>query len=103
MKLQLRGADMLARLGGDEFAALVSVVHSRKDVEEIACGLEHCFDDPFLLEEFVLSGEASIGIALYPENGVTNDSLLNAADAAMYQAKNRKREIALGLASTRNS
>lgn len=103
MKLQLRGADMLARLGGDEFAALVSVVHSRKDVEEIACRLEHCFDDPFLLEEFVLSGEASIGIALYPENGVTNDSLLNAADAAMYQAKNRKREIALGLASTRNS
>ena len=90
MTRQLRGRDMLARLGGDEFAALVSVVHSRADVEEAAHRLEHCFETPFVVEEYSLWGEASIGIALYPEDGLTKDSLLNAADAAMYAMKNRK-------------
>jgi diguanylate cyclase (GGDEF)-like protein len=91
MKRQLRGGDMLARLGGDEFAALVSVVRSRADVEEAAHRLERCFDTPFAVEEHSLWGEASIGIALYPEDGLTKDSLLNAADAAMYEVKNSRR------------
>jgi diguanylate cyclase (GGDEF)-like protein len=103
MKLQLRGGDMLARLGGDEFTALVSIVHSRRDVEEIACRLEHCFDDPFIIEEVFLSGAASVGIAFYPENGATRDSLLSAADAAMYEVKNTKRKIAEILTDTSNS
>jgi diguanylate cyclase (GGDEF)-like protein len=91
MTRQLRGRDMLARLGGDEFAALVSVVSSRADVEEAVRRLEHCFDTPFAVEEHSLWGEASIGIALYPEDGLTKDSLLSVADAAMYAVKNSKR------------
>jgi diguanylate cyclase (GGDEF)-like protein len=91
MTRQLRGGDMLARLGGDEFAALVSVVHSRADVEEAVHRLKRCFDAPFAVAEHSLWGEASIGIALYPEDGLTKDSLLNAADAAMYAVKNSKR------------
>ena len=91
MTRQLRGGDMLARLGGDEFAALVSVVRSRADVEEAARRLERCFDAPFAVEDCSLHGWASIGIALYPEDGFTKDSLLNAADAAMYAVKNSKR------------
>ena len=50
MKQQLRTDDMLARLGGDEFAVLLPLVRNRAEVEEIAQRLEHCFDDPFLLE-----------------------------------------------------
>jgi GGDEF domain-containing protein len=49
MKRQLRPHDKLARLGGDEFAALVPVVRSRAEVEEIAQRLEHSFDEPFVL------------------------------------------------------
>jgi diguanylate cyclase (GGDEF)-like protein len=91
MKRQLRGGDMLARLGGDEFAALVTVVHSRADVEEAVHRLQHCFDTPFAVGEHTLWGEASIGIALYPEDGLTKDSLLSVADTAMYAVKNSRR------------
>jgi diguanylate cyclase (GGDEF)-like protein len=91
MTRQLRGGDMLARLGGDEFAALVSVVHSRSDVEEAAHRLQRCFGAPFAVEDCSLHGAASIGIALYPEDGLTKDSLLSVADAAMYAVKNSKR------------
>jgi diguanylate cyclase (GGDEF)-like protein len=87
MKRQLRPGDLLARLGGDEFGALVPVLHNRTDVEEIASRLDRCFDELFEVENHLLRGSASIGIALYPDDAATKDSLLNAADAAMYVAK----------------
>jgi diguanylate cyclase (GGDEF)-like protein len=90
MKRHLRPGDTLARLGGDEFAVLVSDVHCRAGVEEIAARLECCFGDPFIGENYVLHGSASIGIALYPDDASTADSLLRAADAAMYVAKNTR-------------
>jgi diguanylate cyclase (GGDEF)-like protein len=92
MKRQLRPHDMLARLGGDEFAALVPRVRNRAHAQEIAQRLERSFDQPFTIEGDVLRGSASVGIALYPEDGVTKDSLLNAADAAMYAIKNAKKQ-----------
>lgn len=91
MKRQLRSGDMLARLGGDEFAALVPVVNNRSAIEEIAQRLERCFDAPFAVEGYVLRGGASVGVAIYPEDGSSPDSLLNSADAAMYVAKHTKR------------
>jgi len=95
MKQQLRGNDTLARLGGDEFAALITTVRNRAGAEEIAQRLERSFDEPFTVEGCVLHGSASFGIALYPEDGATKDSLLNAADAAMYTAKNAKRQAGI--------
>ena len=71
MSRQLLGGDMLARLGGDEFAALVSLHHGRADLDTIVARLEHCFDDPFVVGGYLLHGEASIGFALYPEDGAT--------------------------------
>jgi diguanylate cyclase (GGDEF)-like protein len=91
MKRQLRSADMLARLGGDEFAALVPEVRSRAEVEEVAQRLERSFDEPFAIEGFILQGSASVGIALYPEDAATKDSILGAADTAMYAAKHTGR------------
>ena len=92
MMRQLRATDMLARLGGDEFAVLSPSVRSRAEVEEIALRLERCFDDPFAVEGHVLHGSASVGVALYPQDATTKDTLLSAADAAMYMAKNKKRQ-----------
>jgi len=92
MKRQLRGGDMLARLGGDEFAALLPRVRNRAKVEEIAQRLERCFEEPFVIEGQTLRGSASVGIALYPEDGATRDELLNTADAEMYVAKGAKQE-----------
>ncbi len=87
MKRQLRPGDTLARLGGDEFAVLVPVVHTRDEVEEIAARLEFCFHDPFVRDECVIHGSASVGVALYPEDAETVETLLSAADASMYVAK----------------
>jgi diguanylate cyclase (GGDEF)-like protein len=92
MKGQLRPVDTLARLGGDEFAALIPSVHGRADVEEIAQRLDRCFDEPIAVQGYTLQASASIGIALFPEDGQTGDNLLSAADAAMYVAKNIKKE-----------
>jgi diguanylate cyclase (GGDEF)-like protein len=103
LKKQLRSHDRLARLGGDEFAALVPVVRSRAEVEEIAQRLEHSFDEPFDLEELTLTGSASVGIALYPQDGATRDDLLNAADAAMYLVKNARRQIEKSLPQSPHS
>lgn len=90
MKSHLRPGDTLGRLGGDEFAVLAARVSGRPEVEEIAARLERCFADPFVIGNSTLQGSASFGIALYPEDGTTRDTLLHAADAAMYLAKQKK-------------
>ncbi len=102
MKQALRPDDMLARLGGDEFAVLVPRPHSRKDVEEIAQRLERSFDAPYAFDGYVLHGSASLGIALYPEDGTTRESLLSAADAAMYVIKQTKKQTSEPYSGHRN-
>ncbi|MGC2639725.1 MAG: GGDEF domain-containing protein [Acidobacteriaceae bacterium] len=87
LRRQLRPSDMLARLGGDEFAMLVTQVQGRGELEPIARRLKRCFEDTFALGEAQIEGGASIGFALYPEDGTSRDGLLNAADAAMYKQK----------------
>lgn len=99
MKHQIRPDDMLARLGGDEFAVLVPSAISRVHLEEIARRLERCLASPFAIDDVKLTGSASFGVALYPEDGTTKDSLLNAADAAMYVAKHTKGPAADALAA----
>ena len=87
MKRQLRPSDTLARLGGDEFAVLVPEVRNRAEVEEIAARLESCFEEPFIGEGYAVHGSASVGLAIYPEDANSADTLLSAADAAMYVSK----------------
>ncbi len=91
MRLQLRPGDMLARLGGDEFSVVLQNVPGRLEVEVVAQRLVTCFNDVFVLDHYQISGSASVGIALYPENGLTRDDLLSAADAAMYMSKHLAR------------
>jgi diguanylate cyclase (GGDEF)-like protein len=84
---KLRGMDTLARVGGDEFIALIPVVRNRAEVEEIIQRLVRCFDTPFRIDDYTIRGSASIGIAVYPEDGATKDELKRVADAAMYANK----------------
>ena len=92
MKHQLREDDMLARLGGDEFAVLVSRVHNRGQVDEVARRLERSFEASFVFDGYVIHGSASVGLAIYPADGTTRESLLSAADAAMYVVKQTKKQ-----------
>ena len=103
MKHALRVIDMLARLGGDEFAVLVPRPHSRKEVEEIAQRLVRSFDAPYSFDGYELHGSVSVGIALYPEDGTTRESLLSAADAAMYVVKQTRKQVGKPSSGSRNS
>ena len=88
MKRQLRSHDMLARLGGDEFAVLLP-----DGAQPRRCRGDRSAPGTLLRRSVrprratFCNGSASFGIALYPEDGATKDSLLSAADAAMYAAK----------------
>lgn len=85
----LRQGDTLSRFGGDEFTLLVPSVRSRGVVERIAGKILDCFDAPFVIDGRRLRVGASIGIALYPEAGERGDALIEAADIAMYHAKDQ--------------
>ncbi|WP_210642713.1 MULTISPECIES: diguanylate cyclase [unclassified Pseudomonas] len=88
VRAQLREDDLVARLGGDEFAVLLAPLHNAEDAELIAEKIIASMEMPIQLpgNASVLTS-LSIGIAVYPDHGATPGALLNAADAAMYQAK----------------
>jgi len=83
-----RQTDTVARLGGDEFALLLTAITQTQDAEMIAAKLIASLGEPIKLNDGQPCGiGASIGIAIYPENGLTQDELLSNSDAAMYAAK----------------
>lgn len=83
----LRGNELLARMGGDEFAIAISNLKIRKDIESILKRILQSLAIPFIISEFAIKTSASVGVAIYPENGKTTDELLKHADVALYQAK----------------
>ncbi|MGJ7547288.1 diguanylate cyclase domain-containing protein [Pseudomonas alloputida] len=92
VRAQLREHDLVARLGGDEFAVLLTPLHSREDAERIAEKIIASMQLPMLLDGGEsLTTSLSVGIAYYPDDGSDPANLLNAADAAMYQAKRKRR------------
>lgn len=89
VRASLRQGDTLSRFGGDEFTLLVPGVRSRGAVERIAGKILDCFKAPFVVDGRRLRVGASIGIALHPEAGERGDALIDAADIAMYHAKDQ--------------
>ncbi|MBI5007680.1 MAG: diguanylate cyclase [Nitrosomonadales bacterium] len=85
----VREIDTVSRFGGDEFAILVSEVNSRDDVTNLAEKILVALSEPFDIDDHVISVTASLGIAVYPDDGTEMEPLLRHADAAMYQAKRR--------------
>ncbi|KAE9646789.1 diguanylate cyclase [Pseudomonas sp. PB103] len=92
IRAQLREEDLVARLGGDEFAVLLTPLHRIEDAERIADKILASMDMPIVLPgDSSVVTSLSIGIAVFPDHGATPGALLNAADAAMYQAKRLSR------------
>ncbi len=92
MAQQIRATDTLARLGGDEFVLLFDTLVSPEVVGKICQRIAGAFTAPFDLDGAAASLGASIGTAFHAADGTDAKALLKAADAAMYQAKNRKRQ-----------
>ena len=83
----VRDLDALARLGGDEFGIIQAAVEQPSDVAYLAARIQEAFKEQYDIAGHRLIVEASIGIAMSPDNGVVAEQLLKNADLAMYQAK----------------
>ncbi|MGD1715720.1 diguanylate cyclase domain-containing protein [Dapis sp. BLCC M172] len=83
----LREVDLIARWGGDEFGIILPQIHFREDVIEIADRLMKAMQPEFILEGHHFNVTTSIGIALYPHDGLDSSTLLQSADTALYQVK----------------
>ncbi len=82
---QLRKTDLAARMGGDEFAVVVAGGAAESAI--VANKLGRLLGQPYHIDGIELRSAASIGVATYPQSGTTIESILAAADIAMYQAK----------------
>jgi len=87
----LRATDIVARFGGDEFMVLLPNVAHQSDVQEVAQKLLQSIEATVHADGRPISVAASIGVALFPHDGETPETLIKHADTAMYLAKARGR------------
>ncbi len=87
----VRSGDTVGRLGGDEFIVLLRGLSSTADSQSVADNLLNAFRDSFLIDKRELILTASVGIAIYPDDGGDSSELLRNADSAMYHAKKNGR------------
>ena len=99
MSARLRGSDMLARnatsmntptiarIGGDEFTILLTEVRRAEDASLVADRILEAVRRPVVASELEIPCTASIGIAVFPQDGEDADALIHSSDLAMYEAK----------------
>lgn len=87
----VRGGDTLARMGGDEFVVLLPHLHEPRDAQKVAEKVLRQFEQPFVIFGRNYFVTASIGIALFPDDGANPHLLMRNADLAMYKAKEQGR------------
>ncbi|WP_433350307.1 putative bifunctional diguanylate cyclase/phosphodiesterase [Microtetraspora malaysiensis] len=100
----VRPGDVVARLGGDEFAVLLPSIRDAHAAKEVASRLRVALTEPVRLEGMTFDLDASIGIALFPDDAPDFELLLQRSDVAMYLAKEGRTGVEFYLADKdRNS
>ncbi|MCC2631683.1 MAG: hypothetical protein K0S20_382, partial [Patescibacteria group bacterium] len=90
-----RQEDTVARFGGDEFVVIANHLQSPKDAIKVAKNIIASLKEPLPVAGKTITVKTSIGIALYPLDGTSQEQLVRNADAALYQVKkNRDRGYA---------
>ena len=87
LRAGVREDDTVSRQGGDEFVLLLARLADPRDAARVAGKLINAIEQPILIDGHELSISASIGIALYPQDGRDTRTLTKQADAALYHAK----------------
>jgi diguanylate cyclase (GGDEF)-like protein len=93
---RIRASDTLARSGGDEFT-VVSQVSSAQAAGKLLSALESALSEPLVIEGKEVRTGLSIGLALFPDDGIDADQLCAAADRSMYVSKRRGRQTSSGV------
>jgi diguanylate cyclase (GGDEF)-like protein/PAS domain S-box-containing protein len=83
----VRPGDLVARLGGDEFVVLCQDAAELEDIDAVASKIVHALTRPALLLEEECRVSASVGVAIFPADGMSERELMKSADTAMYTAK----------------
>ena len=87
LKAHVREGDVIARVGGDEFTLVMQELKKKEDIPVIAQKVLRILSDPIDVDGHRLYVTASIGVAVYPDDGLDAETLLKNADGAMYRAK----------------
>lgn len=87
----IREDDTVARLGGDEFIIIIEQVHDISDLDPLLKKIMKVTAEAIVIDEHELSTSASIGISIYPDDGINAEQLMRNADAAMYYVKENGR------------
>ena len=88
----VRASDTVSRQGGDEFVVLLSEVELSEDAAITARRMLHAVSQPHSIDQHDLHVTTSIGVSVYPEDGLDAETLIKNADTAMYQAKESGRQ-----------
>jgi diguanylate cyclase (GGDEF)-like protein/PAS domain S-box-containing protein len=83
----IRNSDTVARFGGDEFVVLLENLKEKNDATIMVDLLYKTLSSALVIKNESFNVSCSIGVAIYPEDGTTKDSLIAAADKSMYDAK----------------
>ena len=89
LRKNLRKNNIICRLGGDEFAVILEGFSDRKEINYVSNRILKVLKLPFIIDGREIFISASIGVAVYPEDGFDVNTLLKNSDLAMYGAKNR--------------
>lgn len=87
----LRKSDTVARLGGDEFSVVLRNISNQEDLINIAEKILAALNKPMIVQGNICHSGASIGIAVYPDDGDNAETILSNADKAMYKVKQRRK------------
>ncbi len=87
LKELLRKSDTISRLGGDEFAVIIEGIEQVEKITTVARNILDVLQQPVQVSNKNVNVGASIGVAMYPQDGTNFGSLLKNADTAMYRAK----------------
>jgi len=92
IKNVLNKEDLLARIGGDEFVVIANIAKEKEDISELAEMILSVIREPIEVQSYHLYTTASVGIAIYPDDGEDRNEIIKHADSAMYHAKDKGKD-----------